>query len=1614
MGDVIQKILPVRIELDSAEEYRTAFNACFLKNLRPDLNVNSNAAIDGSTLNQGGNIRALTPVQSPEIICGDIELPSGNNICIGADSSPVTNEVYWRVWNSLGNHSIWVYGINDQTCRKVYQGECLGFHFEPEHHIPAHRVALYVVYDADEDGKQVIRNKFYVFTDGINWQFFIDVESSIATDSYNPDTYPYFKTFYPHCDPCEFIQLGIRPLDCPKVLPFDDTTQLQIYEEEPENNNLKQKVWYFAVLPIDVFGRHGVLSPYSTAVFLDGGDCTADAEDIKCFKLQLDAGSPFVDKIVVYFSNNGIDWFKYDEIEKWEDCPSPAPSPPQDDFWERELALNNYYAPADSPECDDEGCFSTFTYTWDLNFSPALEPQTASIIVDEIEYSNSNVASYHGMIIWLNGLGVGTFAFDDATKELSTSSASIVYGTVTIGDSPVEEEVEPIVEAVDQCSTANTFIYQFCGNKQCSPVSPAEVARYFDDLPIASIAQTSIDDKVAYGNNLRGYDNFICPIENISIEAVQDEQCNTELVKIIVRAVIHNFAEEKNNPIHQLADSDTIAFGGYGTGGSLDATIVSSYNQEIVNSSKGFIGGFRGTPYKTISRQFRIGDPNHAYGVPQDPSTGTILDAYNGNYFYQEWEFNVPKNTYYIFEIYSHLAEDLSSAEGTSTYQYGRIAVADYLPDGDIRSLLDGDRYYMRETLIPACDGDYTYPYYVVIADLSQSSANAVGGYLTEQDTGIAVELADTEFATGATTIQTPFTDHNGFWFAMSDSGAFIVTISVMGSIDCPESPPDDCCLKTATTCSTDGARFVQCDKTVPLSLDYLANFNDCSHALVTGIVVDCDGNPIAGVPVMITRTGRVSMTDTDGNFTILVHDDSFAFFNFDTHRENDLVIFGTNGACLFTDGCVCDPCLPATPIDFNFCFNCPVVSQTIGTIILGNLITEGTKGVKTGGSYAVSIIGFDYLDRNNAAQLIGYFNVPTIQSNSVFAPYHFDWSFTGNLDLPSWVKKIRFAIRGNDYQLLLSWATNKVEFVDTSGNITSPAIAANIRVYIDGLNDFNTQNFFNTNTSYQWVKGDRIRFTTNGDGTPFDTNSNNGLIDLPVTKLENGNVLLIPFDSRLENLEAGATFELYRVPICETEPVYWEQCPSIPVLFNEETGTYEPTVTSGTIPFFDTYWFFRAIPMPDQEGLPIVYTAPHPYEHHSPSDFWGDHLFAIGRGFVRNENARQTWYVDEWAFSDSLLTDGVINGLATWRTENRKNYIVQGAGGIVAGKAQTGLLFSLCENNWFVVNIAQNLLLVTAQGNVQANPDYLGNKEQKIGSIYGCDYRDTNTIIFRQEWISWADVSRGTYCFSNYQTVWDITQPNEGITLGGARSYWIEKFRKIASLRADNQFTDNFLYLHAGFSIKSNEIVATAFGRINSVIEYVNEELDHDTDINETMSYNLSGYFSGHYGFTPEAFTEFDSALHGVQLLSFRQGKMWMHNAINPASESFNNFYGVQGKSIVKFVMNGGEANNQTQKIFLAVRVECKDQKFTCDQATTQTGQLSKIPAEAFEWAQNYFEAPILMDENSAIVNGISALLDGTNLYGNWIMMRFVQEEGKENEYFELLGFVVSSTESY
>jgi hypothetical protein len=268
---------------------------------------------------KGMNEGMLTPVPANRYM-QVLGLPVDSR-STGAFESKRTKEVYVWVYSASGHHTI--YRVNpDLSSQIVYQTQYLQLSPDPIHSIRG----AWLFY--------VNGNKYLVWVDGKNWQGFLDVETSIATNSFN---HPYFST----PDPTQYIQLVPRR-------PFGCITGTWIYPDADDEvelskqNFLLDTTWQFRIKYIYTDGRESEWSNISTSYWVERTEDQKSARGLpRCLQLRFSAGHPQVEKIVLAFRNcngnayaetNPTDWFQYEVIEKWEDC-----NEDYTEFWTRSI-----------------------------------------------------------------------------------------------------------------------------------------------------------------------------------------------------------------------------------------------------------------------------------------------------------------------------------------------------------------------------------------------------------------------------------------------------------------------------------------------------------------------------------------------------------------------------------------------------------------------------------------------------------------------------------------------------------------------------------------------------------------------------------------------------------------------------------------------------------------------------------------------------------------------------------------------------------------------------------------------------------------------------------------------------------------------------------------------------------------------------------------------------------------------------------------------------------------------------------------------------------------------------------------------------------------------------
>lgn len=1082
----------------------------------------------------------------------------------------------------------------------------------------------------------------------------------------------------------------------------------------------------------------------------------------------------------------------------------------------------------------------------------------------------------------------------------------------------------------DDCS----FDYLFCNDKQCEAITPEEFSRVFNPMPInpQGILPIGIgEDRTALG--FYNYEQGSCPIDKIETQKFDIgidcpvDNCNPEYATVKVRLIVHNLGVGRNQFIYRLSGTsggeddpaDKAYFGGLNA--ALSGGFEIGYGQYFNDKTRNFIVYVEGTDTWAEMKQWKAHSfftNREEWGIVNDMDDVNTRNrwrraARNGEFFYQEAELKVIKGTRGFLRISSHYST--GNNQDTSTFVRGIQNLYPY--KGDLATG-EGLTPNVNEIYFDTCNGDVDITDAFVVDDNAvdsglSSKASAYNGYIKDNN-GLPVEGAIVGATVGG---YTSVTDHNGFYhFYINPGEADPVDIEVKVEQDC----------FNFTTVKTDSVQGESGTNTAhDITIDN-ETYSNGFYANVKMLVQDCDGTPVGGVRVALSGT-KYDVTGADGYAR-------FKIRNYSTRNRTLRIIVLNNNGCFSVDcNGVCNPCMPTNTSNTFPCYYAipEVIFST--SVINRSFSLTNTKGLKGGGRYPFGFyVRFD-CGLISAVNEIKYLDIPKTQDKGKEGFCSFTYN-GGGIVLPPGAKCLNIVRGENVNPFELQWVIDKIERVD-----------GKIKLTIQSLNDYNEKYFFKTNTLYQWLKGDRIELIKNGDGVIYDTNTYGILNYLTISpfhdELVSGkkdadadyfNQLLIDDDGKLDGLKEGAVIEIQRSKECSTIPVYFSICASIPV---NEDGTL--AYDTGVFTTFDTYFVKRNIgKLPSQQ-----------FEHHSPSDFWGEKLTDAGRAYFVNKYENKRRYGRNITinaptqfnyFGDLVRTiqpDGHGDIIAMWLTDNK-----------------IGLCISEHDNSLF--EVGDDLLRVDGNGIVRAvGADALiSDPQPKLTGRYGCQYSGIGSIYFGDGWATWIDTNRHTYVKHDYNSAKAM---DEFI----AQSYFRKRCQELESFNRINlNPLDQFRYItgmnqHTGalhLTIKS-----LRHGGIYNEIKPF--EKDNDTIMFEPVSGDCLGFAS----FTPEAYGQlnlFDG--NGAAFISFLNGVPFIHPIL---TDRWNEFYSVACDRVV-----GMSMNSMPKKIKEGLAIEVQDETmwFVADVSIEKSNFRSEIPAVRWKKDKNKWNAAFLRDINS------------------------------------------------
>lgn len=1125
-----------------------------------------------------------------------------------------------------------------------------------------------------------------------------------------------------------------------------------------------------------------------------------------------------------------------------------------------------------------------------------------------------------------------------------------------------------------------SFDYIFCNDKQRIPADPKLLTRVTNPIPREAQGLFRIKDTIAAFNYVSG----TCPVDKNELDKITIElncndttTCNTEYAKVTVRAIVYtDITPDGDGGIRSGVGMGGYVYRANGNVGIINvpddiddpASFGSGYllsDQQFRGKIRNFMPYIEGTDYWGQMKQYqstanftsvqevgvlaRLGD--------NGPTFEQIQDAIkSGDFFFQEYIFNVPKGMKGYVRLASHYrtSAEGSANQATSTNVLGMLGT-NGLKSYNGNTQLNNLEGVVKEMYFDTCGGDFDSFDAFIVHDLRASPDSGYAGYITDKNKA-PVEGAQIY---GDGTYE-GMTDFNGFYFFHHPDD--LVTININVEQDCSSFSTVD------HFDSKSGGNQVG---NVNYEITSIAYQNGL-YAKVEVPVKDCNNLPIRGIRVAMSGS-KYKITDSNG----IAH---FRLRNFPTRNRSIVAVVMDNRNCFNVD-CFdnCNPCMPSTPsYTLIPCFIIPPTSVlTMNTNLNINNIQGNRKTLKKDGIYEMGVVIEGDCGKISAVYPITTWNIPRLQETGSYSTCTGTYNTHGAL-FPLWGKKGKIVRSSNQNPFVLQWLVDEFERT-TDGKLI---------LTIQSLNDYNKRYNFKTNTVYQFVAGDRIEFIRNGDGKIFDI-ATNGILNYQVLSPFNDedlsgvtddvdffNQIKITDDGKLESLTKGAIIQISHLALSTPQVTYYEVCAN----FFITNGVAD--IQTGTFETFDTYLVNRQI-----DSFPPQY-----FEHKSPSDFWGEiitdgitnFLSDIGKVHFLNSYENEKRYQRNISINSATQMNYFGDTIKTLDAEEQ-GYITA----ISVKDDKIGL--AVCQNDNFLFQISDDLLRLGSDNIVMAAPadSIISNPEPKIVGQYGCLYQDIGSILFGDGYALWFDGQANTYIIHNYSFAKiAASYIEEGKIVTTCNSYFKKRNREKENFnKSSTDFLDHYRY-STGIN-KGNSVVYLTLKSLRHA--GINNEQAPYLAPNETLMYHpATDSFLGFASFTCEGYSELSlDTDEGCSFLTFQNSLPYIHELV---PTKWNEFYGIAVDLYIGVTLNKFP---DKVKIPLALEMQSDKMFFAKKVTTDKPTFLSEIPPIKVKLSNSKWNAALLNDINSR-----GGLFNGANARGYFVDILLCRDNTINLEY--------------
>ena len=1164
---------------------------------------------------------------------------------------------------------------------------------------------------------------------------------------------------------------------------------------------------------------------------------------------------------------------------------------------------------------------------------------------------------------------------------------------------------------------ANKLTVRFCANRETKSIPTSETSINQNYIANKSNGISRLGNKILVTNNERGFNPLLCDqLDKIRFTPSSvDSGCNPlKFRKITIWGYIYSPIDNvlTNVRYFEASNGGGINHIGYGRCGRTDGSFTPSapkdnpyyYRQEFENGAKNFI--MYAVGHEDIyaeAKQFDISDPLNPVEV------GIMSTKQQDSRFILRWEFYVPSGSY-VFRISEPKAGlDKTKTNGQEYYRTRSANMIGLTTTSNIGQLVS-EQYELH---IDACDTDINLQSTpVMIWDLSSDIPNALGnlanaleGYVVNEIVGgdkIGVEQngVTVDASSHSPSYICQKTDANGHYFGTTKGGV-------------PGTSPQLQLHITDAYC-TPTIRDTQISSS---SVEYIHETISYYHKVlftIKGKLQDQNNAPIVG-EVVVYENGRSAKTDANGEFKILANG---------LVRTDQLIFANSQSGCVrvrIDDDC--STCFDKVSIIVP---DCSAVDKTvdIGVIVQKSISLSNSRSIMQG-RYGAGIVLEDCLGMETFLQAGELSYVDIANTNSINS---INYDLTG-LQVPSNFKKLSFYVTENlTYQDWMEWSIDYGILEDNNGNISAPGLPSindprRLRIYINSLINYTA--YSQSNTSWQFLKGDLIQFFELSNGTPYNTFR-------VVSYREGENYVTVDYDSTMADLVAninGAKIRLLRPRLENPTEAYYQLCKYI----NLTEGV--PDTLTGVLEFSNVFKISRAIPIytnntvvqnaivniydtqgnvvGTKEATNVAVSTPtatgnkrgYILNHNSPSDFFGNKCWGMGRVTTKNKYEKVHRFSTEISLSNGISAEGMTNYLHHFTTDNATSFDTQVYNAITGVVTGQNIILAICTNDYFTLLYDQNEFRVDQQsGQIYAlsATNRFGKPRTKVGDDYGCAQKDINTIQFKNGLVFYVDSNRNALVRHNFEEAQDWTPM-------GMKGWLQDKIIHNSNYNIGKIPEQQKAFIGI-IDDKRSEYILTSFKLDSTDSEYVNNERGIDVLKNETVAIDINDTkrkFNYMYHPTPEMWGYIESDEMGLQLLSFQNGKAYIHYPyLNAGIGTYLNFFGIQCKPVIEAVFN---QDNGTNKNWLYLETMLKQHQLYADRVMTESGQLSRIMPMWWDRKNNYWSADFkcqtngIVDPNFPNKSGDNAILDGELPFGKWIKVRLVTKDSDDSKYAEL-----------